>query len=157
SERSRCRRTRRPAVRTCRCRSRLPRCLRARPRSFEDIAGVSQFRDDGTLTEPLPTLPAVAPPERPPALAPVAAAFVVFGVFWGGWAVAVADIEHELHFSHARFGLLLSAALAAAGVANALGGALAERHGTGRLLAVSLAVWVLLLASGAVAHNRAAL
>ena len=71
----------------------------------------------------------------PPTLRPVAAAFVGFGVFWGSWSVAVADIEHELRLSHGTFGLLLSAGLAAGGVANALGGALAERHGSGRVLA----------------------
>src|SRR3954470_11135203 len=70
-----------------------------------------------------------------PTLWPVAAAFVGFGMFWGSWSVAVADIEHELGLSHGAFGLLLSVGLAAGGVANALGGALAERHGTSRVLA----------------------
>ena len=41
----------------------------------------------------------------------LAAAFAVFGGFWGGWAVAAADVERALQLSHAEFGLLLSVAL----------------------------------------------
>jgi len=87
-------------------------------------------------------------------LLPVAAAFVGFGAFWGGWAVAVADMEHALHLSHGAFGLLLSGGLAAAGVANVMGGALAERHGTGRVLTGALVVWAALLVGAALAHHR---
>jgi MFS family permease len=90
-------------------------------------------------------------------LRPVAAAFVTFGAFWGGWTVAVADIEHELHLSHGTFGLLLSVGLALAGVANALGGALAERHGSGRVLAGTLLVWSVLLVAAALVEHRVAL
>ena len=75
----------------------------------------------------------------------VAATFVVFGTFWGAWAVAAADVEDSLGLSHGGFGLLLSAALAGAVASNAVGGALAERRGTGPVLAASLAVWGLLL------------
>lgn len=90
-----------------------------------------------------------------PSLRPIAAAFVVFGSFWGGWAVAVADVESDFGLSHGQFGLLLSLALAAAAVANALGGALAERHGTRRTLAISLALWAVALLAGAVAPSLA--
>ncbi|MDQ3106843.1 MAG: MFS transporter [Actinomycetota bacterium] len=86
-------------------------------------------------------------------LRPIAAAFVVFGVFWGGWAVAAADVERDLDLSHGRFGLLLSLSLAAAAVANAVGGALAERHGTRRTLAVALVLWGVGLAGGAAASS----
>ncbi|MDQ1519113.1 MAG: hypothetical protein QOI55_186 [Actinomycetota bacterium] len=91
---------------------------------------------------------------RTPTLRPVAAAFVGFGAFWGSWSVAVADLEHELHLSHGTFGLLLSGGLAAAGVANALGGALAERRGTGQVLAGALFVWAGLLAGTSLVHGR---
>ena len=86
-------------------------------------------------------------------MAPVTASFLLFGCFWGSWAVAAADVERSLDLSHARFGLLLSFGLAGAALANGAGGALTERFGTGRVLSVSLAVWgVLLLAGAAVAH-----
>ncbi len=88
-----------------------------------------------------------------PSLRPVAAAFVVLGAFWGGWAVAAADVERELHLSHGGFGLLLSVALAGAAAANVVGGALAERHGTQRTLTAALALWALALAAGASAHG----
>jgi MFS family permease len=96
-------------------------------------------------------------PDAAPTLHPVAAAFVVFGSFWGSWTVAAADIEHELGLSHGTFGLLLSVGLAAAGLANALGGALAERRGTARVLAGGLVVWALFLVGAAAVDNRFAL
>lgn len=79
-------------------------------------------------------------------LGAVAAVFLIFGSFWGSWSVAAADIERELGISHGVFGLLFSAALAGASVANALGGALAERHGPGRVLSVALVAWGLVTA-----------
>jgi hypothetical protein len=108
---------------------------------------------DGSRTPPLPA-PATSARTT---LLPVAAAFVAFGAFWGGWSVAVADIEHELHLSHGAFGLVLSVGLALAGVANALGGALAERHGSGRVLALGLLVWAVLLVAVALVEQRLAL
>ena len=88
---------------------------------------------------------------------PLAVAFAVFGTFWGGWAVAAADVEHALHLSHGGFGLVLSVALAGAALTNTVGGALVERHGTGALLSGSLATWAALLFLGAVLHNPVAL
>jgi MFS family permease len=88
---------------------------------------------------------------------PVAASFVGFGMFWGGWSVAVADVESELHLSHGTFGLLLSAALLAAGFANALGGAIAERYGTGRVLAAAILTWAAMLLVTTVVHHPFAL
>jgi MFS family permease len=83
-------------------------------------------------------------------LRPVALAFVLFGVFWGSWAVATADIERGLGFSHAAFGLLLAVALVGASAANVIGGPLTERWGTERALSRSLVVWgALLIVAGA--------
>jgi MFS family permease len=101
-------------------------------------------------------LEAVMNPNRR-GLRPVGWAFLVFGGFWGSWGVAAADVEHALGLSHGGFGVLLSVALLGAGVTNALGGALAERHGSGRVLAASMAGWAALLTIGAVAPGRHAL
>ncbi|HUP85229.1 MAG TPA: MFS transporter [Acidimicrobiales bacterium] len=82
----------------------------------------------------------------------VTASFVLFGVFWGSWAVSAADVERSLDLSHARFGLLLSVGLGGAAIANGIGGALTERFGTGRVLSAAMAAWgVLLLGGSAVA------
>lgn len=79
------------------------------------------------------------------ALVPVAATFVGFGTFWGGWAVATVDVEHSLGVSHGGFGALLSVALAGAAAANAVAGALAERWGTSVALSRFLVLWGVLL------------
>jgi MFS family permease len=92
------------------------------------------------------------PPRQTRRVPAVTASFVLFGVFWGSWAVSAADVERSLGLSHARFGLLLSLGLGGAAVANGIGGALTERFGTGRVLSTALAAWgVLLLAGSAVA------
>src|SRR5258706_3253828 len=65
----------------------------------------------------------------PPTLRPVAAAFVLLGIFWGTWAVAAADAERFLGLDHGGFGLLLSAAVAAGAAASAAAGPVAERIG----------------------------
>jgi MFS family permease len=95
----------------------------------------------------------VRAPVRTATLWPVAASFVGFGMFWGGWSVAVADVERELGLSHGQFGLLLSSALLLAGVANALGGAIAERYGSGRVLATATVTWAAMLVLTSVVHN----
>jgi MFS family permease len=86
-------------------------------------------------------------------LGPVAASFLLFGYFWGSWAVAAADVERALGLSHGGFGLLLSVALILGAAANAVGGMLAERRGTARVLAIGLAVWGVLLPLGALARR----
>jgi MFS family permease len=92
-------------------------------------------------------------PTPPTTLAPVAVVFAVFGAFWGSFAVAVSDMRGDLGLSHGGFGLLLSCALAAAAVANALGGAVAERLGTARLLSSALVAWAALLVVAAGTRN----
>ena len=97
----------------------------------------------------------IAGGDSAPTLRPVAAAFTVFGVFWGSWAVTAADVEHDLRLSHGGFGLLLAFALAGAAVANAVTGALAERWGTAVALSRALWLWSLLLLLGTLARGIA--
>jgi MFS family permease len=80
-------------------------------------------------------------------MAALAAAFMAFGLFWGGWAVGAADVERSLHVGHGVFGLLFSVALVGAATANAAAATWAERWGTGRVLAGGLAVWSVALAA----------
>jgi MFS family permease len=89
-------------------------------------------------------------------LRPVRATFVAFGVFWGTWAVAATNIEHSLHLSTGRLGLLLSVSIGAGGLAAAASGGLAERWGTARFISRTLVAWgVVLLASAGVAGGGA--
>ena len=71
----------------------------------------------------------------------VRATFVLFGVFWGTWAVAALDVQHFLGFTDAQLGLLLAATVAGGAGANAFGGVFAERHGTRTVLTVALVSW----------------
>jgi MFS family permease len=86
-------------------------------------------------------------------LRPIGWVFVLFGAFWGGWAVAAVDIERALGLSTAGFGLLLSVALVGGASSNAVGGALCERFGTGKVLGSSLFAWAVLLSVGAVVRE----
>ncbi|HVC71735.1 MAG TPA: MFS transporter [Acidimicrobiales bacterium] len=87
-------------------------------------------------------------------LRPVRATFVAFGIFWGTWAVAATNIEHSLHLSAGRLGLLLSASIGAGGLAAAASGGLAERWGTARFLSRTLVAWGLVsLASAGAARG----
>ncbi|HLH28560.1 MAG TPA: MFS transporter [Acidimicrobiales bacterium] len=90
---------------------------------------------------------------RTTTLRPVSGVFLVFGSFWGAWAVAAVDLEHALGLSTGGFGLLLSASLAGSAAANAVGGGLCERFGTARVLGLSLATWAAFLAVGAAARH----
>jgi hypothetical protein len=86
-------------------------------------------------------------------LAPVTAAFVLFGGFWGGWAVTAADFERSLGLGNGAFGALLSLALLGGAGGNATGGAAAERWGTSRVLSAALVGWAVLLGLGALVHG----
>ncbi len=90
-------------------------------------------------------------------LRPIGWVFLLFGVFWGGWAVSAAEVERALHLSTGGFGLLLSIALVGAASANALGGALCERFGTGMVLGTALVAWAALLSVGTAAGTPVAL
>jgi MFS family permease len=85
-------------------------------------------------------------------LRPIGWVFVLFGIFWGGWAVAATELQRALHLSTGGLGLLLSLALVGAASANAIGGSLCERFGTGRVLSWSLLGWAVLLLLGAAAR-----
>jgi MFS family permease len=89
-------------------------------------------------------------------LRPVRATFVAFGVFWGTWAVAATNIEHSLHLSAGRLGLLLSVSIGAGGLVAAASGGLAERWGTARFMSRTLVGWgLVLLAAAGVARGAA--
>jgi MFS family permease len=74
---------------------------------------------------------------------------MLFGVFWGGWAVAATNIEHSLGLSNGGFGLLVSVSLLGGASANFVGGTLCERFGTSKVLGTALATWAVLLLLGA--------
>ena len=88
---------------------------------------------------------------RPATLRPVAAAFVVFGMYGGAFAVAAVDIEHSFSLSDAGLGFLLALGIIAATAVAAVGGAIIDRWGAGPTLRRSLAGWGVLLVAEAVA------
>ena len=67
--------------------------------------------------------------------------FVLFGTFWGAWAVGALDIQEFLAISDGGLGLLVAATVVGTLAANVVAGALAERWGTSRATQVSLAAW----------------
>jgi MFS family permease len=85
-------------------------------------------------------------------LRPVGVVFVLFGLFWGAWAVAAIDIEQSLGLSVGGFGLLLSVSLIGSAAANVVGGGLCERFGTARILSLALGTWTAVLVLGAVSR-----
>jgi MFS family permease len=82
-------------------------------------------------------------------LRPVAASFLVFGLFAGTWAVAAVDVERAFDLSDAQLGLLLAAGIGAATTVAVFGGALTDRWGARVALAGAMALWGALLAVGA--------
>jgi MFS family permease len=78
-------------------------------------------------------------------LRPVVGAFVVFGAFWGAWAIAVIDVQHSFGLSDAELGALLALGIVFAAALNAVGGALTDRWGSAVALTRSLALWSALL------------
>jgi MFS family permease len=88
------------------------------------------------------------------ALLPIGGTFVVFGMFWGSWAVATADIRTTYGMSDAQLGLLLAVAVTVSGIVGAIVGNRAERWGAVPTLVRSLLVWAVLLALTGAAHTR---
>jgi MFS family permease len=82
------------------------------------------------------------------------ATFLLFGAFWGSWAVAALDVQRFLHFSDGQLGLLLAVTVLGGTAANAAGGVLAERHGTGPVMTTALVAWGALIACSAIAHDK---
>ena len=82
---------------------------------------------------------------------PVRLGFLLFGAFWGAWAVAALDIQRFLGLSEAQLGLLVAATVFGTTAANVLGGTLAERLGVQRATALALAAWAPLVGAVAVA------
>lgn len=76
---------------------------------------------------------------------PVIASFVLFGTFWGSWAVMLFNIQHAFALSDAQLGVLLAVAVAVAGVSSAVMAHLADRVGARRMLWISLFAWAALL------------
>lgn len=74
-------------------------------------------------------------------LLPVAAVFILFGLFWGIWAVSTADVAAALGLGPGGFGALLAVALTASAATGAMTASMVERWGTGITLAVSLVLW----------------
>jgi MFS family permease len=93
--------------------------------------------------------------EERPSLRPVAAAFLVFGSFFGAWAVAVLDVRDAFDLTDAGIALILSAGILLAAVLNAVGGALTDRWGAGVALARALICWSILLVGAALSPSAA--
>jgi MFS family permease len=75
----------------------------------------------------------------------VVAAFVIFGGFWGSWAVMVFNIQRTFALSDSALGVMLAVAVAVAGVTCAVMGHLADRVGARRLMWIALFSWAGLL------------
>jgi MFS family permease len=86
-------------------------------------------------------------------LRPVAAGFVVFGLFGGAFAVAAIDIERAFDLSDAGLGFLLAAGIVAGTAVAAVGGILTDRWGAGVTLARALLIWGSLLVVEALAPH----
>jgi MFS family permease len=71
--------------------------------------------------------------------------FILFGGFWGTWAVAAFDIQDFLGLSDAGLGLLVASTVVGTSVANVAGGTLAERRGTARASVAALLAWSVLV------------
>jgi MFS family permease len=84
----------------------------------------------------------------------VIASFVVFGAFWGSWAVMLFNIQHAYSLSNAALGVLLAVAVAAAGLTGAVMAHLADRVGARRMLWLALIAWGVLLVGLAATRGR---
>jgi MFS family permease len=76
---------------------------------------------------------------------PIVTSFVVFGLFWGSWAVMLFNIQHAFSLNDSEIGVLLAAAIAVAGASSAVMAHLSDRVGARRLLWLALFAWSVLL------------
>jgi len=88
---------------------------------------------------------------RSAATGPVRAAFIALGMFWGSWAVVIANVQHTFDLSDGTIGSLLAVAIGVAGVTGAVVSHRAERWGTGPMLGGSLVCWAFLLVGAGMA------
>jgi MFS family permease len=84
----------------------------------------------------------------------VVATFVIFGLFWGSWAVMLFNIQRAFRLSDSDIGILLSVAIAVAGASSAVMGHLSDRFGARRLLWVALFAWAGLLLLMSLTRSR---
>ena len=91
----------------------------------------------------------------PTTLRPVAAAFIVFGLFAGALAVATVDLERTFGLSDGALGALLTAGILAATAVAAFGGAVTDRFGAARTLTTALVLWGVFVVSEAAAPHLA--
>ena len=72
-------------------------------------------------------------------------------MFWGTWAVALANVQATFGLSDGQLGILLAVSIALAGITGAVISHHAERFGSGRMLAGALGVWAVLLVGAGLA------
>ncbi|MHB8680577.1 MAG: MFS transporter [Acidimicrobiales bacterium] len=96
-------------------------------------------------------LPAVL--RRSPALAAV---FLAFGMFWGTWAVAAADIQRTLGLSTGGLGVLLSVSVGSGGIAAAASTSVVERWGAPLFVVRAVLFWGLAGLAAGLVPGRAA-
>jgi MFS family permease len=84
----------------------------------------------------------------------VVAAFAIFGLFWGSWAVMLFDIQRAFALDDAQLGLLLAVAIAVAGASSAVMAHYCDRVGARRLLWLALIAWSVLLCVLALMHQK---
>lgn len=82
------------------------------------------------------------------------ASFILFGLFWGSWAVMLFDIQRAFALTYAQLGVLLAVAVAVAGASSAVTAHLSDRVGARRLLWIALVAWAALLCVLALTRGR---
>jgi predicted MFS family arabinose efflux permease len=78
-------------------------------------------------------------------LAPAVTAFICTGALYGSWAVAGADVERHLGYSHGQYGALLAILLAFMAMGHYAGSPIADRFGTHQALVGLLAAESIIL------------
>jgi MFS family permease len=84
------------------------------------------------------------------------ATFVALGMFWGSWAVVIADVQRTFSLSYGALGILLAVAIGLAGGASVVAGVVTERWGSARVLVLALGIWAVCMTAAALAPSFAA-
>jgi MFS family permease len=74
-------------------------------------------------------------------LAVMRTTFTAYGLFWGVWVLAGADIEQDLQVSHGILGLLLSVGLVGGALINSMAKSLTSHIDPSNILQLSLLTW----------------